>query len=240
MKKILNIIISIFAFFFLSTNVLAASCTGSVLNDLQNKANNIKVNYEIVETKQNVNFDGDNEFKTSKEPNIIKKTIRVTIYNLTKELLVEESNSVNDNIRTYHDNGNITFETDNIKDIITYTFKIYSNVDSCDKTLIKTISFVKPKRNKYADFQVCIDNPDVPVCQEYITKDVGVTEDALFEMVENYKNNKKSSSIIDDNSAERKNVNNNSRVIYFVIPGIALLIGILTYLVISRRRGALK
>lgn len=240
MKRTLTFLISIFSFVFLSINVLADSCTGITLSELQNKANSIKVNYEIVETKQNVSFDNDNEFETNKEPNIIKKTIRVTLYNLTKNFFIEESNSVNDNIRTYNDNGNITFETDNLKDIITYTFKVYSNISSCDKTLIKTLTLVKPKKNSYANFQICIDNPDVPVCEEYITKDLGVTEDEVFEVVEKYKNNKQNNSVIINNSEERTTENFwHQNGIYFIILGGALLIGASVYLIVSKKRGAL-
>ena len=168
MKKIMCLL---FLFgIFVYVNVNASACQGDELTRLKEIADNIKINYEI-----------ENEGKSSER-------IKITLYNLNKDIYIIQKNDKDKDTKTinYIDGGKYTFYSNNKTDYIVYTFDVYSNVKTCDATLIKSITFKKPKLNPNYKYQICAENPTIPVCQKYITEDTGISENQLKEYIENY------------------------------------------------------
>ncbi len=238
MKKILFIFGLSFLFGYV--NVLADECRGEALTNLIKEANNIKINYEILEEKSTQPVPKEYiEIVGKTETEVITEKIKINIYNITNNIYLEQTIDDNDDKKliNYSDtvNGKYSFVTDNISEYVNYKYNVYSNLNTCDKTLLKTINFIKPKHNYLSDFQLCVDNPDVPVCAKYITKDINLGNNDLEDVINKYKN---SNSVIVTTKVVNNNSNNNY-LLYGVIGGSILIIGVVVYIIISKRRSAL-
>ena len=254
MKKIFKIIIVIGFLSF--TNVLAEACSGSTLTNLQKEASNIKINYEVVENKiaapSEYEFDSDKtEIPVGEDENLgmedttnielTEESLKITVYNITKNFYLVQSDDLTTDTKTitYYDTieGKYIIETSNITDYVNYKFEVYSNLDTCDTTLIKTINYTKPKLNPNANYQICVDNPTIPACQRFITKDTGVSEENIAEYAQKYIDNKGN---VDDDTivpAERKKSNFiKDNLSYIITIGSVIIVGSVIYIIISKKR----
>ena len=240
MKKVLVLLFSL-VFGVLSVN--ARACTSDEISKINKEAENIKINYEIIEEKTKYKSEGEDEFNPSGfETEVVKDKIRITVYNITKNMFLLQSNDINSDRKTinYSDttNGNYSFDVDDLYNLINYKFVVYSNLD-CTLTEIKSINFVKPMRNSYYDYQVCQEHQNVPVCQKYVSSDVNVSESALYDYVTNYKSGNTAPNIT-SKVAPRDNENFfEANKLYILIGGGVVLIGVAAYLVISKKRSEL-
>ena len=245
MKKVLFILSFILGGFYINT--YADACKGSELTKLQSIASNIKVNYEVKNEKQSVAYDPET---MEREPDVdiefeVEK-LAITVYNITNDIyIVQKDDKTNEEKKIYYsdtNNGNYTFETNNITEYVNYSFEIYSNLNTCDTTLIKTINFKKPKLNPNSVYQICVENPDVPACQKYITADIGVKESELTEYVNNYINGN-NGTVTTTKSSSNNNSDNNflkDNLVYIIIVGGVIVGGsIVAYVVINKKRSAL-
>jgi hypothetical protein len=258
MKKIFYILIIVLLGSYL--NVLANTCTSSELTSLNEIANNIKINYEVIETKKTI----DNEFEfdintdevssgeeddlgmeenTPSTIDITIESLKITVYNLNKDvfLIQTDDKSSDKKTITYNDTveGKYVIETDNIEDYINYKFEVYSNLSTCDTTLIKTITYTKPKLNPNADYQICIDNPTVPACQRYITKDTGVSEDKIVDYVNNYLNTQVTTTA---KAEEERTTSKNffkDNIVYIIVGSVLVIGGTAAYIIIAKKRRSL-
>ena len=238
--------------------VEALECSGSTLANLQKEANNIKVNHEIVkETVTKHLYDYfDNELPET--VNMEKKSIKLNIYNLTKNVFVIQTEKnyqtydnevvlygeaktplkyTNEKTINYKDtnNGNYSWIVDNLDHYIDYKFEIYSNTD-CDTTLLKTITYRKPKFNKYSQDSICLEYSNVNLCQEFISNDLNLNNKSFVDEVKRLGS---SGEIVDnneeDNSTESKKVIGKEKI-YIISSGLVVVLIIVGYLVIDKRR----
>ena len=183
MKYIVIIIISLFTSF----NVYADKCDSKTKSDLLKEANQIKVDYE--EKTESVHVKDEMYDYTTDVT-----TLLVSIYNLTDNFSLEISNDVNDNIsfanKKDYSSGKYTFDDIDYYKIINYKIKVYSNT-SCDRYLIKNITYTKPMYNSNYNYKICEENSSVPYCQKYITNKKYVFDagKGLDKAIDDYKNN---------------------------------------------------
>ena len=250
------VILSIFCF---SLKVDAAECKGNTLSSLQKEAGNVKVNHEIVKetiTKHLYDY-FDNELPETVE--FEKTTIKINLYNLTKNIFVvqtEKNYSTYDNemvlygeSRTplkfdnektidYKDsnNGNYTWNLDNLDHYIDYKFEIYSNTSSCDTTLLRTITYRKPKYNKFAKDPVCTEYPSVKLCNEFISEDINLSGKIFADEVKRIgESGNKQEDVMPEETTEIKKGNNKEKI-YIALSGTVVILIIIGYLVIDKRR----
>jgi len=158
-----KIITFLFLMFIYTIQVEAASlCTYSESNELNSKAANVKVFYEIVKEE------------VESEMFYLKKYFKITIANVTKDFYVEVENDNNNELYRYtHLNatdGIITFNWENLDDITNFTFKVYSSDNtSCPDERYKTLYLTTPRFNDFYNRMVCLENPDFYMCQEFVT-----------------------------------------------------------------------
>ena len=258
MKKLFPLII--LSLFITFNNVEAASCNGKRLVELQKEANNVKANYEVVKntiTKHLYDY-FNNELPETAEIEV--KTIKISLSNMTNNLLIVESVKdystydeeivrygsakselafKNEKTINYKDtnNGVYSFVVENIDNYIDYKYEIYSNVSDCDVTLLKTISIRKPKYNRFSEEEICKENPKVNLCQEFITNDLTYLEENFIDAVKVRAKSKSNEMINDNENEERKTLSfwdKNGK--YFIIGGSLLTVGVITYVVITKRR----
>jgi len=243
MKKILNLFI--LAVLVLSINVYADTCKQEELSNLNKVANNIKVNYEIIANKVTVpKLDEDFETELEGEfAEITSEKIKISVYNLDKDIYIIQTDDKSSEKKVINyvdtDNGTYSFETNDIYDYTKYQFAVYSNITTCDATLIKTINYTKPKLNINSEYQVCIENPTVPACQRYITQDTGVSEAQIVDYVNKYISNQEKTTAVSATESKRNTENNNNYIVYCIIGGGIVIVGITAYIVYNKKRSAL-
>lgn len=223
MKYILIIILSLF-----SINVSADKCDSKTKSDLLKEANQIKVDYDEVEKTEEVD-DGYNKYTA------VDRTLDISLYNLTNNYSLEISNDYNDNVLYVENNdikdGKYTFNDTNTYHVVKYKISVYSNT-SCDRYLIKNITYTKPMYNSNFNYKICEENSGVPYCQKYITnkKYIFVSGIGLDEAIENYKGN--NNQIPDDfteNNFFKK------YLVYIIIGGVVIVSGTCIAIVNKKR-----
>ncbi len=263
MKRVFELVIIILSIILLNINVEAKECTSKDLAALQKEANNIKVNHELVkETKKTHLYDYfDNELPETVEHT--ETSIRINIYNLTNNLFIVQStkdyNNYDNEIVLYGsprsklefvkekninykdtNNGNYTISLNKINHYIDYKFEIYSNLDICDATLLKTIEYRKPKYNKYFEESICKEYPDVSYCAEFISKDIDLGNKSLEELVKSEAKNKGYAIPEEKEKGKEESVNFIGKNLkYIIAAGTVIIVGIIGYSIIQKRRGRL-
>ena len=183
MKYIVIIIISLFTSF----NVYADKCDSKTKSDLLKEANQIKVDYEEIEKTEEVD-DGYNKYTA------VDRSLDISLYNLTNNFSLEISNDYDDKVIYVKNDkfkeGKYTFNDINTYHVVKYKISVYSNT-SCDRYLIKNITYTKPMYNSNYNYKICEENSSVPYCQKYITNKKYVFDagKGLDKAIEDYKNN---------------------------------------------------
>lgn len=224
MKYILIIILSLF-----SINVSADKCDSKTKSDLLKEANQIKVDYDEVEKTEEVD-DGYNKYTA------VDRFLNISLYNLSNNFSLEISNDYNDNVLYVENNdikdGKYTFKDDNTYHVVKYKISVYSNT-SCDKYLIKNISYTKPMYNSNFNYKICEENSGVPYCQKYITNKKYVFDAAkgLDKAIEEYKNNNNQMP-----NEEGKESFIKKYLIYIIIGSVVVVGGIGATIIIKKKR----
>lgn len=178
MKKVIAII---FVLFLFTTNVEASSlCSYKEQTELNQKASNVKVSYEI-----------ENEVIQFEDKPANTEFFNISILNVTKELYVIVKNNINNEEKklTFQESndGIVTFKWDYVDSVTNFTIEVYTTEStSCPHTKVKTSYLTTPRYNEYYDREVCQENSDFYLCQKYVTQEE-VNESNFLEKLEGYK-----------------------------------------------------
>ncbi|MCH5166599.1 MAG: hypothetical protein J1F35_01780 [Erysipelotrichales bacterium] len=173
-KKLLIILFLLFSYFCITSNVYAEdnSCTYKEQANLNKLAGSVEVSYDIQK-----NTDGTYIFK-------------ISIYNLTSDLSVTVTNDYDATffltiVSEMTNNGTYTFEVNDYTNIIKYSFVVRATTSPCTSDL-KKLTLVKPKKNKYHDYNECklADTEGYTYCTEWITKDITLSESEVLEKIQ--------------------------------------------------------
>ena len=228
MKYIILFIISLFTSF----NVYAVECDSKTKSNLLKEANQIKVDYEEKSETVHVNAYGD-------EFDMEKYWLEVSLYNLTNNFTLQISNDYNDDkitvISSMIKDGKYTFKDLNYNSIIKYKIELFTNSDSCDRYIVKTINYTKPMLNPNYAYESCQNNDGLSICKKYITNsnyiyNMGL---GLDEAINDIKKNG------DKNSEEPQENNKNfwqKYYIYIIASTSVLLIITVTLIIINKKR----
>lgn len=244
MRKICYLLIGFLLFNFMSVD--AASCSDSVMREITSKVNQIEVKYEVIETEKPIEF---NEEFMEREPDPDMKekvdTLKTTVYNIPDNVFLVQTNDKDKNDRTIINSSKIkdgvyTFEDKNYTEIINYKYEVYTDIDNCDSSLVKTISYTKPKMNEYSLLDVCQENPDVSVCKKYVTEEIKIAEPEFVNYV--YK-------IIGVDASKNPNEKSygnpttnfiKEHLVYFIGGAVLVIgVGVSAYVIISKKRSRL-
>ncbi|MBE6155901.1 MAG: hypothetical protein E7164_04010 [Firmicutes bacterium] len=175
MKKVCVYIILLSFLFIGIKSVDASICTYSEQAQLNQKAAKIKVVYEeatgILDPSL-YDCQADNEDPES--CNASYNYFVVSILNMTEDFYITVQNNINNKQKTYYysdaKDGMISFDWEEIMNIATLTFKVYSSSETgCPRENYRTIYQTLPRKNLYHYYGLCTDNPDYYLCQKYVT-----------------------------------------------------------------------
>jgi len=177
MKKFL---LAFFVLFTININVHAASlCSYEEQTNLNSKAANVKVSYEVVE--ETVEFE---------DMDVISKVFDISIFNITEEFYVVVKNNINDQEKTYRysdtNNGIVKFRWKDLEDVTNFTFQIFTTEKTnCPDEKFKTLYLTAPRYNPYSRYSICSQLEDFYLCEEFVTFSK-IDEDEFINKVEKY------------------------------------------------------
>lgn len=243
-KNAKYILVSLLSFCF-AVNVNAAECSYEKQVELNNIASTVKATYEEteIETGETYSYvDDDGIIHTDKQLAIKEKGFDVKLLNLTNDISVTVTSDDGRINKTYFysDSNNGTVDLGKVlaDKVITYTIKVYSNVDGCNLDL-RTINLVTPMYNSYSEMGFCTDYPNFEYCQEYTT-DATLNLNDFREKAENYKSSHKKEN--NQKEATKKNQNKfldfikKNKKLLIVIGSIILIAGVTTIVIIIIRK----
>lgn len=241
MKK-LGVILSLF---LLPTFVFAQSfCSDEEYAELREGASAVKVNFVERQDILPEDMYAAPEGVDSDEPFVIYfDYIELEVLNLTKEFYVIITNTLNNQELKvqYSDtsNGKYIKRLDDLTDVSTYTFKIYTSGETkCKDEELKDLYLTIPRFNSFSGQDICKDLEDVDVCQKYVTfkeipfdqmQEKAETAQRKFEAEQT-----KAPSILDKDDVKTF-FNENKTWIYLAVI-MVVIIGGLAIVVISKRR----
>lgn len=161
-------------------SVNAATCGYEEKAKLNSESANVKANYEIKQRilDKSEYTPPDSIIGTDEEETYVATVdyIQVNILNLTENMYVEVTNDYDKNKVTYNysdaQDGNITFNWEDIDSLVTYTIKVYASSNTgCADTVLKTLYLPLPRYNEYSSYDRCTLIPDYYLCQRYVNFD---------------------------------------------------------------------
>ena len=190
MKKVLLIVLSSFLFI---VNVNAASkCSYEEQAELNSKAGNIKVSYDIG-TRQVETFEGDM---------IDIDQFVLSIVNVTEEFYVTVKNNYNKEEKTFSyknaKDGVITYNWPHFDKVTNFTFNVFtSEKTKCHGEKVKTIYFSTPKYNTFSYLNICDEYTDFDYCKKYVYIN-DISENDFYNSLEKYEARKQAQNREDE------------------------------------------
>lgn len=170
----------------LNPKVTHAACDYETQIKIRQEAVNVQANYEAgwFGTGEYEESEVDDEEYESIDPGVV-----VNIYNITKNIYITVENKATSEINTYYyedtDNGSISWQRDDVENIVEYEIKVYSNVSDCQDEELHKINLVTPKYNDYSNLYFCMGIKEY-YCQEFVTQDILLNENEMQEKYEEY------------------------------------------------------
>lgn len=242
-KNAKYILVSLLSFCF-AVNVNAAECSYEKQVELNNIASTVKATYEEteIETGETYSYvDDDGIIHTDKQLAIKEKGFDVKLLNLTSDISVTVTSDDGRINKTYFysDSNNGTVDLGKVlaDKVITYTIKVYSNVDGCNLDL-RTINLVTPMYNSYSEMGFCTDYPNFEYCQEYTTDTTYNLDDFMKKSEEYRKTNKKEEQKNETKKTQNKFLDfiKKNKKLLIVIGAIILIAGVTTIVIIIIRK----
>lgn len=201
-EKFLFAIVCTFILGFTTVEAARNVCPNSVKKELAQKANYVKVNYEIKDFSEFKELVIGDAKTTYKVPNYV---FEISIYNMDDDIYVSiEKTNGEMGMTIYNtdaEDGIYTFTDTNIGDIYNYNFTIRSNNEQCMGTVLRTTKFTKPRYNAYSEFTYCKNSSNF-YCQRFIGTEINLKSADEFlnkVSVNNEKNNPKRDEIEEKN-----------------------------------------
>lgn len=191
-KKTLSFMIVTFLAVFLGSNLVSAAdkCTYQEKANLNEIAQNVKTSYEITERKEKkIVSHPDKDERVEVE--YTYPEFKISIYNLTDDLYVMQTNELTKEVTYIYNNmttnGVYTLIDPDLQNIVTYTYKVLSNLKACEGEALRTYTIKKPKENWFASLLACQGYADLPYCKPYITEELNnITESDLSRLIEDH------------------------------------------------------
>ena len=213
-------------------------CSSADSVQLSKEAANVKIVYEPYEHKQE-GFDDE----TSPDYSLVYYMVDVKVYNLNSHMYLEVDNgdtTYNVGVDQMNDKGEIVLRNANPNTVKKYTFKIYSNTNSCKDKVLRTIKLTVPKYNLYSDRSACDDIPEYYLCHQFINFDIDGNN--FLKNTENYKAKVGKTSVNNSDNAKSKSTINKTLTKIsdnkiYIIGGILLIGVVITFVILRRRNG---
>lgn len=171
-----------------------AECDYSTQVQLSTDAANIKTKYEVatgeLDKSLYLGCEGGGD-----DCDVSYNYYLISILNLTDNYYVKVTNDQDKTTKTFtkadaNEDGIVEFKWDNVSNVTTFTFNIYSSSKTkCPNKKQTTKYLTTPRKNFYSSFDICSDMQDNYLCEEYVTYD-NVDFDSFLQMLDEAKEKK--------------------------------------------------
>lgn len=222
MKKILSFLVVMFLF---NINVSAASlCDYTEQSELNSKAANVKVSYDIVDSTL-----------TFEDGVSLNKIFRIQMLNVTEDFYVIVKNDINKEEKTYYStdavDGVISFDWDYAETVTNFTIQVYTtNKTNCADEKYKTFYLTTPRYNNYFNIETCQELTDFYLCQEFVTF-TDVSRDKFISQLESYRNGEVNNK--GEKQEENENLTITDKIFEFIDNNKWYIIGGLSVIIIA-------
>lgn len=238
MKRKNLVLTGVLSFLFLVGSVKAAECSYTELAQINQEATNVKLNYEI-KTKV-VPDPAENDSDFGYDQDIEVDYLNVSVLNLTDNLYIKIFNSNDNSTKVISGadlkDGIASYEIEDLSSLAKLTYKVYTSSNtSCADQEITSGSKDLPTRNVYYNVGACVDMPDSPACQKYVTKEV--TPKEFDKVIESSRKQKEKEAEKNNNKGIKKVTNfikKNKKGI--IIGGSIIVVGVVTTVVVIKKR----
>lgn len=224
----------------------ASSCSYEEQAELNNIVANVKASYEVVDiyAGKTLAVNTPNEDGTFPEVDNYVKEFQITLLNVTEDIYVRVTNDQDDEVRTFRNsdstNGTITFLSDRVFELTTFTFEIYANKYSCIGEQFRKFTITTPIYNSFSKYELCDENPDFYYCQEFIPTE-NISSSEFFSKINEYKKEKKEEEIKqqEENKSfieKLKEFYNNNKVIVYSIGIVIVVTGVATTVILVKKK----
>lgn len=234
-KVVLTTILSLM--FFMGT-ARAAECSYTELAKINQEAANVKLDYEIKTKVIPDPVENDSDFGYDQDVEV--DYLNVSVLNLTDNLYIKIYNSDDKSTKIISGSeakdGIANYEIDDLTGLAKLSYKVYtsSNTSCADQEIISG-SKTLPIKNVYYQVGACVDMPDSPACQKYVTKEV--TPEEFDKVIESSLKKKQE-------EADKKNNKGFKKVTNFIkknkkgliIGGSIIVVGVVTTVVVIKKR----
>ncbi len=244
MKKSLLGAILVFALIITPIDTKAAStCSYKEQAELNEIANHVKANYEIVDIfdGMTLNFENGTGIATEEESYI--KGFKISLLNITDDIYVTVSNDYNSEVRTFYKkdtvDGVASFES-KISDVfVNYQIEVHSNKYTCIGEVYSKISLRTPVFNPYSNLEVCENNSSFYYCQQFISSE-NISSNEFYERLGKFKVEKEDERKEEERSQTivekiKQFYIKNKLVIYAVII-VVIVSGVATTVILIKKR----
>ena len=168
--KMLKRVVFILFITMIFINKVDADCTYEERQELLKEANNINAYFEA---------------------NVPQRIFTFYLYNLSDDLSVEVTNTINDKKITINKNnltnGLYTYSEFEIDKSGIYTLNIYSNKTNCYQKKITSKRVKKGIINSFANEEVCKGIEEYYYCNQVLDKEITLSRQDVYEKIEDYK-----------------------------------------------------
>ena len=216
MKRKNLVLTGVLSFLFLVGSVKAAECSYTELAQINQEATNVKLNYEI-KTKV-VPDPAENDSDFGYDQDIEVDYLNVSVLNLTDNLYIKIFNSNDNSTKVISGadlkDGIASYEIEDLSSLAKLTYKVYTSSNNVG---------------------ACVDMPDSPACQKYVTKEV--TPKEFDKVIESSRKQKEKEAEKNNNKGIKKVTNfikKNKKGI--IIGGSIIVVGVVTTVVVIKKR----
>lgn len=242
-KNKIGLAILAVALWCLPSQIFASTCDSAESAELISKSSMVSVAYETKEIPLPLENYPTGDQGGVIEDELFYTVIDIIVLNMSEEFYIEVTNNKDAKsfIIKYSDfvDGKYSFTQSDMSKIISYTFSVYaSSKTNCEGTRYDVKYQIVPKYNYLSTNDACIGFEDTSVCQEYTTVE-GLTEGDLYmQTIFKNSNDDTSDDVEDEENKILKFFKDN--YIWLSIGGIVIIAGIITVVIISKRRSDLK
>ena len=172
MKKSLLGAILVFALIITPIDTRAAStCSYKEQAELNEIANNVKANYEIVDIYDGMTLNFENGTGIAEEIESYIKGFKISILNITDDIYVTVKNDYNSEVQTFYKkdtrDGIASFESKITDVLVNYQIEVHSNKYTCIGEVYSKTQLKTPIFNPYSDLEICKNNSSFYYCQQW-------------------------------------------------------------------------
>lgn len=244
MKKSLLGAILVFALIITPIDTKAAStCSYKEQAELNEIANQVKANYEIVDIFDGMTLNFENGTGIAQEVESYIKGFKISILNITDDIYVTVKNDYDSEVQTFYkkdtSDGIASFESKITDVLVNYQIEVHSNKYTCIGEVYSKIQLKTPIFNPYSDLEICKNNSSFYYCQQFIPSE-NISSNEFYDRLNKF--NSESEETKKDEEEKQSLIDKiigfyeKHKLIIYIITIVVIISGVATTVILIKKR----